>query len=279
MSDNTSDLTAMNMPSTNKMVLAGAAALTLSILMAAGQGGTENWKALKLMEIRGQMADRVQHRGWNVCLVKPPQGDAREILLANLPYDSRKAFDAWQANQSPGPALEHLENEVAQRRSDYVSAINSGAPDQIDAATKTLEAAKDQLAHMRDLSSTDAKDEGFSIRARPTGQTYDSLEIWDCGSQKELDAAYAQALKARKDQDSRMAEAKERLKADQELAAKNDPDGIFKMAERYYLGDRLAGISRDPAKARALYEKAAAMGHADAAIALKHFPPSNSSAR
>jgi TPR repeat protein len=256
---------------TTQFLLAGALAMLVSSARAAGEDNSENWKQVKLMEIKGQVADRVQHRGWNLCLVKAAEGEPKEILLANLPYDSKKTFESWQANLSPGPAIQRLEGELSARRVEYVAAVNSGAADRVEAATKALEATKEQLSRMRDLSAPDTKDDGFMIRARPTGQSYENLEIWDCGSQKELDAAYAVALKARKEQDARLAEAKSRLKSDQELAAKDDADGIFKMAERYYLGDRLAGVSRDLAKAHALYEKAAAMGHPDAAVALKHW--------
>lgn len=255
----------------NKIVVACVTLASITRLLLAAEESAESWKSLKLLEIRGKVADRAQHRGWNACLVKPPEGDPKEILLANLPYDTQKAFDAWQTNRSSGPALQRLESELANRRATYVTAVNSGTAEQIDAATKQLEATKEQVARMRELSADESKDEGFTIRARPTGQVFDNLEIWDCSSQKELDAAFAVALKSRKEQDARTAEAKARLKADQELAAKNDPDGIFKMAERYYLGDRPAGIPRDLAKARALYEKAAALGHPDAAVALKHF--------
>jgi len=259
----------------NKLALASAIAFTITSLAATAEDTTEILKPLKLIEIKGKVADRVQHRGWNVCIVKPLDGDEKEVLLANLPYESRRGFEAWLTNRSPGPALQRLESELSARRADYVAAVNSGTPAQIDVATRNLEAAKDQLARMRDLSATDPKDDGYPIRARPTGQTYENFEIWDCGSQKELDAAFAVALKARREQDARQTEAKARLKTDQELADKNDPDGLFKMAERYYLGDRLAGINRDLPKARELYEKAAALGHADAATALKHFqnPP------
>jgi hypothetical protein len=264
----------------NKWVFASTIAYAAVNLLATGEGVPENAKKLRLLEIKGKMADRIQHRGWYICVVKPAQPeskevkpfdtDAKEILLANLPDDKQKALGTWQANRSPGPAMKRLDAELAARRADYIAAVSSGTPDQIDAATKNLEATKDQIARLRDLSAADEKDEGILIVARPTGQTYENLEIWDCNSQKELDEAFATALRARKEQDARQAEAKARLKADQELADKNDPDGIFKMAERYYLGDRLAGINRDIPKARALYEKAASMGHADAAIALKH---------
>jgi len=254
-------------------LLAGAIACSVSSLRAAEQDTAETWKRLKLLEIKGQVADKVQHKGWNLCRVKPPDGDEKEVLLANLSYDARKAFESWQSNLSPGPTLRKLEAEVAVRRAEYVAAVNSGALDRIEAATRNLETTREQYTRMRDLSSTDGKEDAFFISARATGQNFENVEIWDCGSQKELDAAYAVALKARKDQDARQAEAKARLKVDQELADKNDPDGLFKMAERYYLGDRLAGVNRDVAKARALYARAAAMGNADAATALKHLPP------
>ncbi len=259
----------------NKLILAGALACAMTSLPMLAEDSPEGWTQLKVVEISGKMADRAQHRGWYICLVKPAEGEEKQILLANLPYETRKAFDAWQTNRSPGPALQKLQTDLSVRRAEYVAAVNSGAQEQIDAATKNLEATKDQLIRMHELSTADPKDDTFPIRARPTHQTFENLEIWDCSSQKEMDAAFAVALKARREQDARQTEAKARLKADQELAAKNDPDGIFKMAERYYLGDRLAGINRDLAKARALYEKAAAMGHPDAAVALKHFqnPP------
>ncbi|MGH9647238.1 MAG: hypothetical protein ACRD4E_10520 [Bryobacteraceae bacterium] len=253
------------------MLLAGVWAICLPVLHVAGQGSNENWQKLKLLELKGRVEDRAQHRGWNLYRVKPQEGEEKQILLANLPYDMQQDFAAWVANKNPVPALQHLETELSTRRADYVAAVNSGETNRVDQATRALETAKDQVNRMRDLSSPDPKDEGFVISARPTGQVFDNIEIWDCQSQKEFDAAYAVALRSRKEQDTRQTEAKARLKADQELAAKNDPDGIFKMAERYYLGDRLAGVKRDLAKAHELYEKAAGMGHADAAIALKHW--------
>src|SRR5262249_34329822 len=148
--------------------------------------------------------DRIQNRGWSIFLVKPLEGgDPKEILLANLPYNTKKAFESWQANRSPDPALKKLQAELAVRRTDYIAAVNSGAPDQVEVATRNLEATKDQIARMQDLSAEDAKDEGITVEARPTGQTYENLEIWDCSSQKEFDAAYAVALKARIEQDER----------------------------------------------------------------------------
>lgn len=261
----------------NQLFLAATLALGWTNPGVHAQDAVEGWRQLKLVEIKGKVADRAQNRGLNDCLIKTLEGDEKEILLANFPSEAKKAFDVWQTNRSPGPALQKLEAELSARRADYVAAVNSGTPEQIQVATKSLETTKEQLARMRELATADPKDDTFPIRARSTGQTYENLEIWDCSSQKEFDAAFAVALKARKEQDARQAAAKARLKTDQELAAKNDPDGIFKMAERYYLGDRLAGITRDPAKARALYEKAAAMGHADAATALKHLQ--NPSAR
>jgi len=263
----------------NKMLLAGGLAIGLSVLHVSGQSSKEIWQNLKLLEVKGRVEDRAQHRGWNLYRVKPKEGEDKEILLANVPYQVEQGFAAWAANENPGPALQRLEAELTARRAEYVAAVNSGQTNRINQATKALESVKDQVTQMRDLSTPDPKDEGFNIRARPTGQVYDNVEIWDCQSQKDFDEAYADALKARKEQDARQAEAKARLKADQELAAKNDPDGIFKMAERYYLGDRLAGIPRDFAKAHELYEKAAAMGHTDAAIALKHWQVQNPSGR
>ena len=267
-----------------KWVFASAVAFAATNLLAAGESPRENPIRLKLLEIKGQMTDRIQHRGWYICLVKPAETESnakpveiepKEVLLANLPDDKKKAIDAWQANHSPGPAMKRMETELATRRAEYLAALSSGSTGQVEAATRNLEIAKDQIARLHDLSTADAKDEGISIVARQTGQTYENLEIWDCNSQKELDEAFASALRARKEQDARVAQAKARLKTDQELADKNDPDGIFKMAERYYLGDRLAGINRDIPKARALYEKAASMGHADASIALKHLQSQN----
>jgi len=263
----------------SKFTWAALLAIGLSNLQVSAADSEEAWKPLKLLEIKGKVADRAQHRGYIVCRVKPLEGEEKDILIGNMPYETRKAFDLYQGNQNPVPALQRLEGELAARRAEYVAAVNSGASDRLDAATKALEATKEQLARMRDLSAPEKKDDGFAIRARPTGQSYENLEIWDCGSQKEVDAAYAVALRGRKEQDARQAEAQARLKADEELAAKNDPDGIFKMAERYYLGDRLAGVNRDVVKAHALYEKAAAMGHPDATTALKHWQPETSPTR
>jgi hypothetical protein len=272
-------MTSLTHPRISKLLWTGMLALGLSHPAPAAESTGETWKAFKLVEIKGKMEDPAQLRGWYVCVVKPPDGDSKEILLAGLPYQTRKSFDAYQAQQNPALAIQKLETELATRRNAYVSAVNSGSNDLVEVTGKKLELTKEQLDRLRTLSPNESKEEPFVINARPTGQAYGNLEIWDCSSQKELDAAFAQALKGRREQDARQAEARARLKTDQELADKNDPDGLFRMAERYYLGDRLAGIRRDTAKARVLYEKAAALGHPDAAIALKHLPPTNPPAK
>ncbi|HVV73981.1 MAG TPA: hypothetical protein VHI52_21180, partial [Verrucomicrobiae bacterium] len=88
----------------NKILLAGILAVGLVRLHAADPGAKEDWKKLKLLEIKGAVADRSQNQGWNLCRVKPQEGDEKEILLGNLPYDVKKSFDAWQANENPAPA-------------------------------------------------------------------------------------------------------------------------------------------------------------------------------
>lgn len=276
---NSNWMTSLTHPRMIQLLWAGVLALGLAHPVRAAESAGETWKAFKLMEIKGKVEDPAQLRGWYVCLVKPQEGDPKEILLAGLPYQTRKAFDVYQAQQNPALAIQKLEAELAARRSAYVAAVNSGSNDLVEVTGKKLEVTKEQLERLRTLSPNESKEEPFIVNARPTGQAFGNLEIWDCGSQKELDAAFAQALKARREQDARLAQARARLKADEELADKNDPDGLFKMAERYYLGDRLAGVRRDTAKARVLYEKAAALGHPDAATALKHFPPTNPSAK
>lgn len=59
------------------------------------------------------------------------------------------------------------------------------------------------------------------------------------------------------------------LKYNQALAAKGDEYGLFRMGERYRDGD---GVEKDLAKSKDCFQKSAAAGNPDAALALKNLP-------
>src|SRR4051812_5106614 len=153
MDRSTSNESSSSRHSMNKLTWVGLWAIALSTMPVAAADSEEAFKPLKLLEIKGKVTDRAQNRGYIVCRVKPLEGEEKDILIGNMPYETRKAFDLYQANQNPAPALQRLEGELADRRAEYVAALNSGAPDRVDAATKALEATKEQLTRMRDLSA------------------------------------------------------------------------------------------------------------------------------
>jgi len=76
----------------------------------------------------------------------------------------------------------------------------------------------------------------------------------------------AQAVTAKSQADARV------LAFHQELAAKGDAYGEYKMGLRYLNGD---GVDKDPQKARDLLGKAAAQGNKDASDELAKLPPPN----
>jgi len=234
-------------------------------LPTVGEGVVKlgEWKDLKVLEAVGSRSFRV----------RLPDGGERYIVVENLPLETRNYFMSNRAAAGQQSAVAKLETELALRRASYVAAINSGNADQRELAKHALANTEAELDKARKIYGSDTKVEFFTLRARYTGGNK-----WDCFREmprEELDAALANAIQARREQDARCAEAKTRLKEDEDLAAKKDAEAIFRLAVRYDSGDLLAGVDKDSNKAREWYAKAAALGHTNAATALKRFPPEN----
>jgi hypothetical protein len=110
---------------------------------------------------------------------------------------------------------------------------------------------------------TNAYGAWWTFRSLDYGKVWTPVKTANASSPQQKEAASAASAVATKKKSELAART---LKWHQELAAKGDALGQYEMGKRYLRGD---GVEKDPAQAKALFEKSAAQGNTLAVDALE----------
>ena len=144
-----------------------------------GERPLQQWKQFTLVEPRGTVSllDR--------CLVTSEAGGKKEILIANLPRESKAALTTLaQQLVAIQKATAIIEND--ERKLRIAGASTNSDSYATGESYANLKKAKEDLAKMQQarLASLSALMPKLDVLAMFTGSKMQDLEVWDCGREK-----------------------------------------------------------------------------------------------